>query len=25
LLHSLIGLLPHFFEVVGFRLTRFPW
>src|SRR6266478_6556853 len=24
LLHSLIGLLPHFFEVIGFRLTRFP-
>ena len=25
LFHSLIGLLPHFFEVIGFRLTRFPW
>jgi hypothetical protein len=24
LFHSLIGLLPHFFEVIGFRLTRFP-
>jgi len=25
LFHSLISLLPHFFEVIGFRLTRFPW
>jgi hypothetical protein len=24
LFHSLIGLLPHFFKVIGFRLTRFP-
>ena len=24
LFHSLIGLLPHFFEVIGFRITRFP-
>jgi hypothetical protein len=24
LFHSLISLLPHFFEVIGFRLTRFP-
>jgi hypothetical protein len=25
LFHSLIGLVPHFFEVIGFRLTRLPW
>jgi len=24
LFHSLISLLPHFFEVMGFCLTRFP-
>src|SRR5438128_12609371 len=24
LFHFLLSLLPHFFEVIGFRLTRFP-
>jgi hypothetical protein len=24
LFHSLISMPPHFFEVIGFRLTRFP-
>jgi len=24
LFHPLIGLSPHFFEIVGFRITRFP-
>jgi len=25
LFHSLISLPSHFFEVIGFLITRFPW